>query len=295
MALPDLITGDGQPTLKHSASDFGLIRNSRTCDERDREYALSRNYAASVRLNCQFFLWKAELGFNIHPRITSMSPTVAIADLATGTAIWLLDLQRELPNAHLDGFDISLEQCPPTEWLPSAISLKRWDIYSSLPLHLKGQYDIVHIRLVLLVVRGNDPAPILHNAFEMLKPGGFLQWDELDVFKAYVASTCSTIDTGSFQRAQEVTDLDTLKWVQDLPSIAAKIGFVEVEEYKYGCDLSLAKFYQDMQFLVMEEQAASPSSIENSYAESKKGLARCTPKVVIVAKKPIAGQSNTRD
>lgn len=261
------------------------------------DYVLNRDYAASVRLNCQFLLWKAELGFNLHPSIDIPSPGPRIADLATGTAIWLLDLKQSLPDSQLDGFDISLQQCPPSEWLPDLVSLTQWDIFSPVHPSLISQYDIVHVRLALLIVRGNDPRPILRNALEMLKPGGYVQWDELNVFEAYVASTKSSVGTEKFQRAQELTDLRMLQWVRGLRSTVEECGFEDAKEYKYGCDLPLAKYYQDMQFLVMEEEAANASSmqrrnavhraISSTYEESKKGIARCTPKIVVVAKKPI--------
>ncbi|MCJ1261078.1 hypothetical protein MMC22_000942 [Lobaria immixta] len=267
------------------------------------EYVLNRDYAATTRLNCQFFLWKEELGFSLHPSIPILSSGCRIADLATGTAIWLLDLARSLPNSSLDGFDISLQQCPPPEWLPASVSLHQWDIFTPVPLNLKVRYDIVHIRLALLVVQNNDPRPILHNAMEMLKPGGYLQWDELNVFEAYVASTSLALGTGTstctdgYQRAQELTDLQRLEWVRQLQGIVEQCGFEQPREFKYECDIRLAKYYQDMQFLVMEEEAAhAPSAtqkekvskaINTTYEESKKGVARCTPKIVIVARKPI--------
>lgn len=266
-------------------------------DDSKADYALKRDYAASVRLNCQFLLWKAELGFNLHPSIAIPSSGSRVADLGTGTAIWLLDLKQSLPDSQLDGFDISLQQCPPSEWLPDLVSLTNWDIFSPVPASLICQYDVVHIRLALLVVRGNDPRPILRNALVMLKPDGYVQWDELNVFGAFVSSTKSSIGTEEFQRAQELTDLGTLEWVRGLRSIVEECGFEDAREYKYGCNLSLAKYYQDMQFLVMEEEAANASSMQRrnavhrainfTYEESKKGIARCTPKIVVVAKKPL--------
>jgi SAM-dependent methyltransferase len=258
-------------------------------------YVLNRDYAASTRLNCQFFLWKEELGFNLHPSVDIPQSGSRIADIATGTAIWLLDLARSFPNSRLDGFDISLEQCPPPDWLPGSVSLNQWDVFSPVPSALKGQYDMVHIRLALLVVRYNDPRPILRNVLELLKPGGYLQWDELNVFEANVASTNPATDTEKFQRAQELTDLSRLEWVRELRGIIEQSGFEQTQEFKYECNLTLAKYYQDMQFLVMEEEAANAPSAERkatvygainaTYEESKKGIARCTPKIVVVARK----------
>ena len=294
------MTDHGSSRPWSNAVEFSDPNNDETIDKDSRVpsvgYVLNRDYAASTRLNCQFLLWKQELGFNLHPSIDIPSSGSHIADIATGTAIWLLDLARSLPDSRLDGFDISLEQCPPPEWLPASMSINQWDIFSPVPLAFKGQYDVVHIRLALLVVRGNDPRPILRNVLELLKPGGYLQWDELNVFEAYVASTSRAVSTEKFQRAQELTDLRRLEWVRELRGIVAQSGFEEAQDFKYECDLTLAKYYQDMQFLVMEEEAANAASVERkaevykainmTYEESKKGIARCTPKIVIVAKKP---------
>ena len=259
-------------------------------------YVLKRDYAASTRLNCQFLLWKTELGFNLHPSIHVPVSGSRIADVATGTAIWLLDLARSLPGSRFDGFDISLEQCPPQQWLPSSVGLHQWDVFSPIPPEFRYQFEVVHIRLALFVVRDNDPRPIFRNVLELLKPGGYLQWDEFNISETYVVSTSFGVDAEKFQRAQELSDLKRLEWIGELRAIAEETGFEEVRDFTYECDLTLAKYFQDMQFLVMEEEAASTASIEkreevyrsinNTYKESKKGIARCNPKLVIVAKKP---------
>lgn len=49
-----------------------------------------------------------------------------------------------------------------------------WDIYTNLAPELEGLYDVLHIRLLLLVVRDNDPRPILKSALRMLKPSRYL-------------------------------------------------------------------------------------------------------------------------
>ena len=285
-------------------------------------YVLRRNYAATTRLNCQNFLWKLELGWALHPSITSTLPlpadsshTPRIADLATGTAIWAIDIARDFPTAQIDGFDISLQQCPPSAWLPTNITVREWDIFSNLDSELEGTYDVVHIRLLLLVVRDNDPRPLLRNAMKMLKPGGWLQWDELDPWGAYTVSVAGAEESRSshngdeggdvnqlekkaigFQKKQELTAMDTLRWVLELHSMIEEVGFEDIRREEIGCDLSLAKYYQDMQFLVMEEEAASKETqeekekveraIAEGVVESQWGRARVTPKVVCLGRKP---------
>ena len=66
---------------------------------------LGRNYAATSRLSFQHYLWKESLHFNLHPSI-SIPKEASIADVVTGTAVWLIDVAREYAIARLDGFDI---------------------------------------------------------------------------------------------------------------------------------------------------------------------------------------------
>lgn len=96
--------------------------------------------------------------------------------------IWLLDLARTLPrSAQLDGIDISLSQCPPPAWLPQNVTLRRIDVFGTVPDHLINYYDVIHIRHFVCVVKSNEPMPLLRNLLAMLKPGGWIQWDEWDV------------------------------------------------------------------------------------------------------------------
>ncbi|KAL8658978.1 MAG: hypothetical protein Q9202_007338 [Teloschistes flavicans] len=257
-------------------------------------YVLNRNYAAATRLNSQHLLWKMEIGWLLHPLLVP-TPSFRVADLGTGTAIWPLDLAQSLPMAQVDGFDIDLEQCPPSEWLPHNVTIREWDAFSALPPELENQYDVVHLRLLLLVVRDNDPRAILRNALRMLKKGGWLQWDELDPWGAYVveAGKQQADRTGHwFQKAQEPTPMATLQWVTDLPSIMEEMGFEDINREEIVCDLRLVKYFQDIQFMVLEELAANTAmkdennvvdTIKGIMQNSHRGKARVTPKAVFLA------------
>ena len=84
------------------------------------------------------------------------------------SSIWLVDVNRQLPSVHLDGFDNSIDQFPSKGWLPDNISLNRLDVLKPIPEELKGKYDLVHVRLFLAVVQDDDPTPILRNLMDML-------------------------------------------------------------------------------------------------------------------------------
>ena len=85
------------------------------------------------------------------------------------SGIWLLDLASHLPpSAQLDGFDIDLGQCPPKPWLPPNVSLHSLDVFDPVPEDLVGKYDVIHIQLFVLIVKKNDPVPLLRNVLRML-------------------------------------------------------------------------------------------------------------------------------
>lgn len=50
-------------------------------------------------------------------------------------------------------------------------------------------FDILHVRLITVVVKNNDPRPVLANLIKLLKPGGYIQWDEVDSMNCYVQLT----------------------------------------------------------------------------------------------------------
>ena len=65
---------------------------------------------------------------------------------------WLIDLARELPQAQLEGFDISSTQFAPVEWLPKNVKLSTLDALGDIPEHMQEKYDIVHVGLVVVVL-----------------------------------------------------------------------------------------------------------------------------------------------
>ena len=86
-----------------------------------------------------------------------------------GGSIWLIDLVNLVPtSARLDGFDISASQFPTKEWLPPNVLLHCLDIFDKIPANLHGQYDIINVRYFCLVVRDNNPTPMIDNLLKML-------------------------------------------------------------------------------------------------------------------------------
>lgn len=164
-------------------------------------YALKRDFQANTRLTAQHYLWKDTLKFNLHPSVPVPPRDARIADVATGNGIWLLDLSAAVPpTTQLDGFDISLDQCPPSAWLPHNLKLHTWNAFDEPPPEFVWAFDIVHVRLVTVVIRENDPRPLLSNLCKLLKPGGYLQWDEVDSLDFHVRATNPSVAKDKVER-----------------------------------------------------------------------------------------------
>lgn len=71
-------------------------------------------------------------------------------------------------TVQLDGLDISLDQVPPREWLPSNVKFRHYSVYENPSPEFEARYDIIHVRHLLLVIKENDPAPVLRNLLHML-------------------------------------------------------------------------------------------------------------------------------
>lgn len=71
-------------------------------------------------------------------------------------------------STELRGFDISLDQVGPKQWLPANINMHIWDIFESVPDEFVGYFDIVHVRLITVVVKNNDPRLVLANLNKLL-------------------------------------------------------------------------------------------------------------------------------
>ena len=260
-------------------------------------YVLSRNYEASSRLNYQFYLWKETLQFGLHPNVVVPMKKPCIADVATGTAIWLTNIARTLlQDAQLDGFDINLSQCPPVPWLPVNIRLRVMDMFEDVPADLVEKYDIVHVRLVLLVVPNNDPRSIIRNLFKMLKPNGFIQWEDLHTSNSYIVKVDPSIEAPAMQSMQQFLAAQD-PWVANLATILNENGYVDAQTYHYRDSLSEAKAFFDMHLTKDEELAMTTfkgtaqgtsmlQRITSLYEESQMGIVLCTPKIVCVARKP---------
>ncbi|KAI8633450.1 S-adenosyl-L-methionine-dependent methyltransferase [Xylariaceae sp. FL1651] len=144
---------------------------------------MNRLPSETFRLNQQFDLMTKNMGYILHPSL-KLPPAPRIADIGTGTARFIICLHPEIPDAVFEGLDISDALFPPRDALPAGATLSLQDLKQPFPEHMYEKYDLVHLRLLVSGMRPDDWAPAVRNVFRILRPGGYIQWEECEFLNA---------------------------------------------------------------------------------------------------------------
>ncbi|KAL4874235.1 hypothetical protein BJY04DRAFT_204216 [Aspergillus karnatakaensis] len=105
--------------------------------------------------------------------------------------VWLWDAKHTLDERvapserYFHGFDISDAQFPST---PQSINLSIQDVFKPFPAEFLNRFDLVHVRLMVTAFPESKFQEAVENVLTILKPGGYLQWVEID-FSAVEAQT----------------------------------------------------------------------------------------------------------
>lgn len=175
------------------------------------------------------------IGYLVHPLIAGeLKGSPAIADVGTGTGLFLSQIAQQFPTATLCGFDISSELFPATGALPTNMELKVMDVKRPPPIAKRNRFDLVHVRLLTAAMTASDWEMAVPNIVLLLKPGGALQWEEGNFANA--RHLRGPIDsTVSAARLMGTLFRDSLKgnfshgW-NTLPQIMRASALVNVEE-----------------------------------------------------------------
>jgi ubiquinone/menaquinone biosynthesis C-methylase UbiE len=201
----------------------------------------------SSRLDEQHLIITKTLGFLIHPNIPPISPNLKIADIGTGTGIWLLDVAKSLPpTCQLTGFDVTSSAWPPSQTLPPNVSFKIQDMLLPFPASEIGTYDVVAVRFVSGATTRAEWAHSIKNLVTLLKPGGWLQWIESCNFSLYnsVAGTsraaCQEIYDGlePFRSKEDVVIGMMMRERKNVrrEDVFREVGLVDVHEDVFSTD-----------------------------------------------------------
>jgi hypothetical protein len=226
-----------------------------------------------------------------------------------GGSIWLLDAQDKLKDARLDGLDISLDAVPPREILPSNVTFRHWNIKDSVPEHLIGAYDIVHVRFLAYVILSEELPAIVAKLLTLLKPGGYLQWAEADFDSMRFEKSrpeCKTEHLTELFRLLAVEDPRLPPtWVTSLPELFAEAELVDVERGARDPPPHLVFLFHEASLMIHEliarkttnEQLARelrrllPGAVE----ETRQGAYGTALRVTVIGRKPESEHSYQRE
>ncbi|KAI4098050.1 MAG: hypothetical protein LQ339_006618 [Xanthoria mediterranea] len=231
-------------------------------------------HTSSVRLYLQHWMWRRQVKYLLLPAITSENTILEVADIGCGTGIWLIDLAEQLPRAKLVGYDVSPLQFPPPEWLPRNVKLEVLDALAEVPSSLVENYDVVHIGLLVLVV-GDNPLPLLRNVIRMLKPNGYIQWDEADLGGLFRTTSTPTTSKDSLEELYDLVDKRfnrarlSHSWVRSLDELFRQEGLVVIEYKQFPIPNEIAHPWTHMHLLSLGELI---KDIEKSGEDSHKWL-----------------------
>ena len=173
-------------------------------------YSLPRDPSERSRLDLQHTAWSAAVNYLLHPRIRASLPcdaqSVNIAEVGTGTGVWLHELSASCPTGWtFTGYDISDAQFPTAvNGASHTVRFEILNILTPIPEHLKGTCDVVHIRLLVCGLVGADWTTLAKNVLELLKPGGWIHWHEGDLPSMKVLQSGSGASTRACKRLVEL-------------------------------------------------------------------------------------------
>ncbi|KAJ6258203.1 hypothetical protein Dda_7122 [Drechslerella dactyloides] len=146
-----------------------------------------------------------------------------ILDIGTGTGIWAIEMADNYPSAHIIGNDISPIQ---PGWVPPNVSFEVDDVEKEWA-YGENTFDLIYSRYMLGAIA--DWPKLVHQAYNTLKPGGYLEILEPD--------SHLLCDNGSL-----TSDAPLLAWNKLFIDAAGKIGRSVVEAPCYKNYLREAGF-----------------------------------------------------
>ncbi|KAL8936369.1 MAG: hypothetical protein Q9211_004219 [Gyalolechia sp. 1 TL-2023] len=271
------------------------------------DYHLGRTYAASARLNLQHYLWMTTFGNRVlNCKIPVDDDQLKVADIATGTGIWLLDFARQHPRAaRLDGFDISLDQVPSAARLPSNVSFHQFNVLEQPPDDLVERYDIVHVRHLNVIITNNDPTAVLGHLLAMLKPGGYLQWGEFALRNLRIVKANQDSSSTHLERLRRMYErffsIHKASWPERLGDVFKEAGLQEVAFEGKWTDDAYLDYHMHTILLSLEEAndripnagkatageiAELRAELAKAAAETREGAVMAVESVIAVGRKP---------
>ncbi|KAK4616134.1 Methyltransferase str2 [Fulvia fulva] len=248
----DRIFGDDQTPPK--------TRTTKTVDNmatyETEGYPFNRDALASTRLNLQHKMWVDSTGYHLHPDVY-VPKDALIADIGCGTGLWAVEVAKSKPDCRVEAFDLSLAQAPPKEWCPSNVTFGQLDIFAPIPAHMQGRYDVVTVRLFICVVQSSDPMPLLRNLLSLLRPGGYLQWQETDPSSDKIILADPSASAPKLQALRAIFNTAGQSWIEDFHTRFEEASAKLVAHDRVWTKKNCLLIKQDITFLAVRECCAN--------------------------------------
>ena len=138
---------------------------------------LRRDQDESRRLDVQHqFLRALAHGHLIQPSVPKANLR-AIADVGTGTGVWLREVAEEMTAQAIDlkGFDISSQQFPSKSFegpdckTPNTVEYIVQDVVDPFPQQYHQTFDLVHVRLMTYALKAKDLTNAVKNVVDIIR------------------------------------------------------------------------------------------------------------------------------
>jgi hypothetical protein len=163
---------------------------------------------------------------------------------------------------------------------------------------MTGRYDFVHVRLLVLAIEQSQLPLILRSILKMLKPGGYLQWDELDLVNMGVKKVDSTVPSPALDELVTLSKANgRYNWTLEIKKVMEVEGFQDVSLDLIGDPPELVRPLNELHLMSMEEIGVSFARrgqnemasklyqlIKDAYQEANLGATLYFPRVVCVGR-----------
>ncbi|PFH59830.1 hypothetical protein XA68_11848 [Ophiocordyceps unilateralis] len=238
-------------------------------------YVLDRNVIESVRLDAQHLLWTMHQGHVLHPDIP-IRDDMKIAELGTGTAVWLLDLSRSVPpSVQLHGFDISDKQFPSRSLWPANVTLSLLDSKGRLPPSLVGQYDVVHIRMWMAILHTTEVDEFIGEVKKMLRPKGYIYWEEADIANTRTSLGPEKTFQQEIQALCKIVGMNQ-DWVRTLPTYFQRQNLKIIEAKQIDFKGYTSQLCKNTHLLAFEQMIQGiKRKMMSGQVETGRSVAKC--------------------